>query len=78
MMGYQENGDEVTLTMTRQDYMDLTLALGIATGWAMKEGKDITSLLELINRIHQGNPNWTPYETGERDEKHSVDSQILP
>ncbi len=55
-MSYSEDGDTVILTMSRDDYGSILLALGMATGLASKEGRDISPWISLVNRINQGNP----------------------
>ena len=60
MRGYKEdeNGD-IILTMSKDDYQWLFLALGIATGAASKEENDkmVHSLCSLMERLNKGNPH---------------------
>lgn len=56
-MSYAEKDGEVTLTMKREDYERLLLCLGMATAAA----RNRWPIVELLNRINQGNPAWTPY-----------------
>ena len=61
--GYSESGDQVILTMDRNDYNYLLFALGLATGSSYEHKERVKELLELCNRLNQGNPNFTPYAT---------------
>jgi hypothetical protein len=63
-MSYREENGQVVLTMSRQDFERLLLCLGGAVGaaclidpWVLS----INEVFELINRINEGNPNYTPY-----------------
>ena len=64
--GENEQGD-VTLRLTRDDYTRLILALGYATGAAMKQpgGMSVDDLLRLMNRLNEGNSNYRPYAVDE-------------
>ena len=64
-MSYQESDGIVTLTMSRDDYERLLMALGIATGCASRDGFPIIGWLELSDRINEGNPHWTRYTSPE-------------
>lgn len=59
--GYQTDGETVTLTMTRDDYMGLVMALGIAAGAMAREGNALSGWLALADRLNAGNPTWIPY-----------------
>ena len=63
-LGYKTDGETVTLTMTREDYMWLLISLGYALGATRSDGVSSLHLgsLALANRLNAGNPNWTPYE----------------
>jgi hypothetical protein len=68
-MSYREENGQVVLTMSREDYEALIFRLGLATGYLMREGAQrhqIDRELELLNRLNQGNPNYTPYEVAEK------------
>lgn len=72
-MSYREESDgTVTLTLSRDDYELVLMALGIAIGCASRDGVPIQSWLELTNRINEGNPNYTPYKrkAGSNDHEH--------
>jgi hypothetical protein len=67
-MGYQRDGDTVTLTITRQQFELIILALGMATGASDREYRDpdarakyLDPWLALANAINRGNPDWRPY-----------------
>jgi hypothetical protein len=61
-VSYSERDGQVVLTMSREDYETLLIALGIAAGHAMKEGARPHKCLAFINRLNEGNPNYTPYQ----------------
>lgn len=63
-MGYQENEKgEVVVTMTRDDWLDLLLALGYARGAASRQGSVVLArkIAGLVNRINEGNPRFRQY-----------------
>lgn len=47
-MSYREENGQVVLTMSREDYERLLF--------------DLTAMLEFMNRLNQGNPQYTPYQ----------------
>lgn len=64
-MSYSEKDGQVVLTMSREDYEFLLMCLGIASGW-VTEGEVLKRCLEFVNRLNEGNPNFTPYKVGEK------------
>ena len=65
-MSYSESEGQVILSMSREDYQMLLMALAYATFGAIKEHWTPESrMFELVNRLNQGNPNYMPYQTGE-------------
>lgn len=52
------------IELSEEDSELLTLVLGYAAGVAnlRGEGKFFNRILRLTNTIHEGRPNWTPYE----------------
>jgi hypothetical protein len=61
-MPYSEQDNQVVLTMSREDWWMLLLVLGYATGGgAIPESR----MFELMNRLNEGNPNYTPYRITE-------------
>jgi hypothetical protein len=71
-MGYAETANgSVVLTMTRDDYEFLLLAIGYYIG-ALSNEKDWPAqakrLFQLANRLNAGNPRWTPCGAGEAPE----------
>lgn len=58
------NDETRTFTLTADESALLTLALGLAAGTAMKNDNPplFRALMRLANRVHEGRPNWTPYE----------------
>jgi hypothetical protein len=65
-LGYNERDGLVVLAMTQADYENVLVALGFATGAAVSSSTR-TFLVGLINRLNQGNPNFTPYEVPHAD-----------
>jgi nicotinamide mononucleotide adenylyltransferase len=62
-MAYSEDGDNVVLTMSREDFQMLLIVLGYATGGAIKDHWTPASrMFELTNRLNEGNPHYTPYQ----------------
>jgi len=61
---FREEGDRVTLEMSRDDYEQLLLILGFQEGSVLRTGDERTFYrwLEFINRLNAGNPRFTPYE----------------
>lgn len=62
--GYAEHGDTVILTVSREDFEAVVLALGIASGVAARDGDKsrFEAQLQLANRLNEGNKRWKPYE----------------
>jgi hypothetical protein len=59
-MSYREENGQVVLTMSREDYQLVLMLLGAGTS-----GERIVTwnkALALLNRLNDGNPNYTPYE----------------
>jgi hypothetical protein len=63
-MTYTEEGDNVTLEMTRDDYARLLMIVGIATGSAFGQGttSHAWSIIRFINELNRTNPAFTPYK----------------
>ena len=70
-MSYSEENGQVTLTMSREDYQLMLIIFGAACGWmTLARAGNPGRVLELLNRLNEGNPNYTPYQVG--DEKASL------
>jgi hypothetical protein len=56
--------NEYTFTLTRDQYDQLLIALGMAAGTAHSQNNKhlFMSLLRLANEINKNNPNWQPYD----------------
>ena len=68
-MSYSEQDGQVILTMSREDYELLLMAMGYATGAAAQSGTPILpwrKAFGLMDRLNQGNPHYAPYQTGEK------------
>jgi hypothetical protein len=67
---YKRDGDVVTLTMSRDQFNTLLLALGMATGCAHKQADApmAFSFFCLVNAINDGNPDFTPYNVAPETE----------
>ena len=65
-MSYREENGQVILTMSRADYERLLIRLGMAAGYAAKYdatmGQTLKQDLDFLNRLNEGNPNYTPYQ----------------
>jgi hypothetical protein len=62
-VSYREENGQVMLTMNREDYELLLMAMGMATGASLmgRGPLGMKDIVPLLNRINQGNPNYTPY-----------------
>ena len=63
-MKYTEKGDTITLEMSRGDYENLLLAMGIAAG-AASDKKAFWTWIQFANRLCAGNPHFIQYEIPE-------------
>lgn len=62
-MSYREENNQVILTMSREDYDSLLLRLGVAAGWTANHSpENFANHLRFLNRLNEGNPNYTPYQ----------------
>jgi hypothetical protein len=64
-MNYREENGQVVLTMSREDYNSLLKVFAAATAklFRVNPKKGSTDwILALLNRLNQGNPNYTPYQ----------------
>lgn len=66
-MTYTQQGDRVTLEMTRDDYERLLIMIGFACGAALRNGdrSQLYRWLEFANDMNAGNPAFLPYEIPE-------------
>lgn len=58
-MSYSEENGMVLLRLNREEYEHILLALGAYAAMTDRDNRQF----ELINRINQGNPKYTPYST---------------
>ena len=67
-MSYSEEGNEVVLRMSREDYELVLMALGGETARAYLERgtRDRHTVVSLLDRLNEGNPNYTPYKVAEK------------
>ena len=65
-MSYSEKDGQVTLTMSREDYDFLLISLGLATGEFLRANDHVDCMLGFMNRLNEGNPNYTPYQVAEK------------
>jgi hypothetical protein len=48
--------------MSRNDYSNLLMTIGIAAGATNPESPMLSRIFNLVNRLNEGNPNYTPYQ----------------
>ena len=68
-MSYSEQDGQVVLTLSRDDYDLLVQVMGYARGAAIENDGPLMpprAIVELLNRLNQGNPDFTPYQVGEK------------
>ena len=73
-MSYSESNGQVTLTMSREDYERVLLLLGAATACVlrvpgfleMSPRFNLQAMLSFMDRLNQGNPNYTAYQVEEK------------
>jgi hypothetical protein len=59
-VSYREENGQVILTMSREDYQLVLMLLGAGVA-----GEHVVSWKKacmLLNRLNEGNPNYTPYQ----------------
>jgi hypothetical protein len=65
-LSYSEKDNQVILTMSREDYNKLLMTFALATMQGVKFRTDfpraLENTLELMNRLNEGNPHYTPYQ----------------
>lgn len=54
----------ITLTLTRDDFEKVLIMLGLAAGSMISNPTQLEETLGLLNRLNDGNPNYTPYQVG--------------
>jgi hypothetical protein len=59
-MSYKREGDTITLQMSRSDYAVLMFLWGFALA-GMTDADIRRMALEVVNRVNEGNPNYTLY-----------------
>jgi len=63
---YREENDQVILTMSREDYERILRLCAIATAASKNAVRNLlfteSDVIALLNRLNQGNPNYTPYQ----------------
>jgi hypothetical protein len=59
-MSYSESNGQVILTMSREDYQTLLMALGAAHSLHLMG--DTETMLAFVDRLNSGNPDYTPYQ----------------
>jgi hypothetical protein len=64
-MSYSEENGQVILRMSREDYDQLIYGLGLLLGKSFFGG-DPKALIAFMNRLNSGNPNYTPYQVGDK------------
>lgn len=64
-MSYSEENGLVVLRMTKEDYDRLLIILGTAER-ALPVSWKVPMMPEFLNRLNEGNPNYTPYQVEEK------------
>lgn len=68
-MSYREENGQVVLTMSPDDFAFLLMGLGALMAYSAT-GKlamlPIEEICGCLNRLNQGNPNYTPYQVAEK------------
>jgi hypothetical protein len=59
-MSYSEENGQVVLRMSKEDYERILFRLAAAT--ARCHWRFLDKEMQLLNRINEGNPNYTPYQ----------------
>lgn len=59
-MSYREENGQVIITMSREDYQRVLMLLG--AGAASEKIISWNKSCALMNRLNEGNPNYTPYQ----------------
>lgn len=74
-MKYSENGDSITIEMSRSDYDMMLVMLGMAAGVASRDThkKNLWQFMDFVNRLNAGNPRFIPYEIPEEYKPHVSD-----
>lgn len=62
--GWHQSGGNVVITMTPEDWLRLVQAMAAGAVHAVCDGPpgSLRRHLALLNRLHAGNPNYTPYQ----------------
>jgi hypothetical protein len=61
-MSYREENGQVVLTMSKEDYDRLLTIFAGATAYSHFRNESLDEILELLNRLNQGHPQYTPYK----------------
>jgi len=61
-VSYREENGKVVLTMSREDYAVILLALGAYSAQFLARSGELQSILGMMNRLNSGNPHYTPYQ----------------
>lgn len=73
-MSYSEENDQVVLRMSVEDYERVLMICGIAAGLSVRTGRNLmfteSQIADLLNRLNEGNPNYTPYAAFAERESH--------
>lgn len=62
----QQNG-QIVITMSREDYQKLMMALGVASACFLARPDELKWVSALMNRLNSGNPHYTPYQVEDND-----------
>lgn len=68
---FRSEGDQITITMSREDWELLHLMVGMACSDAAAQ-PFFWDWIAFINRLNEGNPDFTPYEIPSKQVPHSL------
>jgi hypothetical protein len=68
-MSYSERDGQVILTMSREDYDIVLMALGAFTAMTWNKTTDKGRMFVLLNDLNSGKPNYTPYQVEAHEKK---------
>lgn len=65
-MSYSEENGQVVLRMSREDYLRLLGLIHVGIGRKCGVRFYAEESMALLDRLNSGNPNYTPYQVGDK------------